>query len=514
MYLQQQASQEIPSSSGSYKSSKQWDRRMPKLELLKQQQQVEDEEQQKQQKQHRHPTEIEIERQLLEERQQYDHATNDTRQVVNNFRKLNFHLKAPEAVKASPRSIKSSIPYEQGPSSCVGYMNNNYYNNKMDEQRQALNRRESPSSSAVVCKASLMTMNHQRSVDSKWWQSCWNGNQLDGELLYKTIKEQQERRLLNQHKLIQSHAHETPTARNTEINNNMKQCNSVIKETNNQQQSYVYSVPKFDRSRMEQEDRHLFDWRSAHNSSGNSPSSGSSGSTAEQDAPTPTPAPIKSQLIRDEDPLSDPLYASILGTSKQLQRINGQLTTARARPRLSSFVARESCGDVDNDKHQHQQQRVIEERNKQILSQKREAKDDDDKDGHERSKEILQKELKLEQLNDYHVYNNLHLEADESSLQLRSLVERCLEVQRATQRSSLLLSSVENSSRIEEEGSCINGRDQAEEDIEDKELEAFAREEEEIKRNQLLVGKELAACKSSSCERQQQNQNQNQNEQM
>lgn len=146
--------------------------------------------------------------------------------------------------------------------------------------------------------------------ESKWWRSCWNGNQLDGELLYKTIKAQQERRLAASSSLgepqVQAH-----------------------------RQSHLYSVPR---------PSGLDEWR---------PSSESLGADDE-----------------DEDPLSDPLYASILGTSKQLQ-VRRQQVAASLR--------------------QQQQQQ-------------------------------------LEQVDP----------ADPASAQLRSLVEKCLEVQRATRRSSLV----------------------------------------------------------------------------
>lgn len=365
-----------------------------------------------------------------------------------------------------------------------------------------LNGRESSTSKSSPKQSTT----NQRSVDSKWWRSCWNGNQLDSELLYKTIKEQQERRLIDQHKLTfhhhhlinhQNHNHIQSTRINPDQNNGS--CNQLIKETNDEQ-SYLYSVPKFDRLRMEQqeqrekEQQHLLDWRSnqANSSSGNSPSSGSS---------EDTPSSIKSQALREEDPLSDPLYASILGTSKQLQDINGQLMTARARPRLSSFVEQSSV-----DTNRKQQQQMVKEIK---FEQKRELNKSEDE---EEEVEVEELEQVNEQHNE-HLYNNLHLEADEASMQLRSLVERCLEVQRATQKSSLLLSRGEQTTCNDDDDDHNKEVEEQEEEEEDKELEAFAREEEEIERNQAVVGKEAdikevevakPALNSSICDKQQQ----------
>ena len=186
------------------------------------------------------------------------------------------------------------------------------------------------------------------SVRSKWWRSCWNGQQLDGELLYETVKAQRERRLA-----LSSGG---PAERRQVAGRRPE----VL--VDGSRQSYVYAVPRALRR------------PSGGPTGGRSPSSSSSSSSA-----VPAPAPCSRPAPR-EDPLSDPLYASVLGTSKQLEALAGRRPpTSGRRP--------------------------------------------------ERQREL------------------------ESALQLRSLVERCLEVQRATRNGNLLLRPAEDE-RVEraEEG--------------------------------------------------------------
>lgn len=141
-------------------------------------------------------------------------------------------------------------------------------------------RAESPSSKQSSSK--IPTIVQHEGNKSKWWRSCWNGNQLDGEMLYRTVKAQQEQRL----KLASSTGQ--PKADGPLVDGSRRH-------------SQVYSIPR----------RH--------------PASPQAGAGEHTDDPL----------------LSDPLYASILGTSKQLERISlPERHRDPARAQLRSLVER------------------------------------------------------------------------------------------------------------------------------------------------------------------------------
>lgn len=186
-------------------------------------------------------------------------------------------------------------------------------------------------------KASLMS-SPKASRESKWWKSCWNGDQLDSDLLYRTIKAQQERRLAQ--RLLTSDSLQVQLAGQSSSSSSSPVVEPELSAiVDGSRQSYVYASP-----------RPL---------------------PKVQLATSPKEQPDQS------NPLSDPLYASVLGTSKQLQAIN----------RLGSNVAQYS--ELKTRKGQISQQLICSE------------------------------------LNDY---------SEPASRQLRSLVEKCLEVQRAARR--------------------------------------------------------------------------------
>lgn len=138
-----------------------------------------------------------------------------------------------------------------------------------------------------------------------------------------------------------------------------------------------YSVPKTKLTRCEFEPargrQYLLSISNSASSAGESPSSSAGESPEMKPAPQATSASNSSKYEDDldDDPLSDPLYASILGTSKQ--------ASVRAK-------------------------RDPNHRELKIVCRDEEANEED-------------------------------------NVQLRSLVERCLEIQRVTERSSLLFAN-------------------------------------------------------------------------
>lgn len=219
--------------------------------------------------------------------------------------------------------------------------------------------------------------------ESKWWRSCWNGNQLDGDLLYRTIKAQQERRLTDKMILSDSNTGALCTSQK-----NHDQTQQTASKANVAQ---LYATPRLTATAKVQQKNSpqcesLRDFR--HNESSSRIEISSSSSS----------------MAIEDDPLSDPLYASILGTSKQLKDITGQAKASRkmgaTRSSTSLFTGSEFYPSVapiyDNLTHNN-----------------------------------------ASSSNDAHLSDS---SVDSASSQLKSLVERCLEVQRATQNNRSLLS--------------------------------------------------------------------------
>lgn len=132
---------------------------------------------------------------------------------------------------------------------------------------------------------------------NKWWRSCWNGNQLDGHLLYETVKAQQERRLARQ--VGRQSSLETAQA---------DDCESVEEEGESGEQF---------------ESRSQVSERVEGRKGGEMANSQALYAVprARQKRHTCPLAASVDHDDHDDDPLRDPLYASVLGTSKQLSAI-------------------------------------------------------------------------------------------------------------------------------------------------------------------------------------------------
>lgn len=306
-----------------------------------------------------------------------------------------------------------------------------------------------------VAPMSSAEQSHQRQYrESKWWRSCWNGNQLDGELLYKTIKAQQERRLATRMLSLKGE-----TTGDNQLNPSANQSALV----DGSSQSYVYASPKprlqvaevrgrcsqaafGDGWQTSSSPHHRSPVTSSLGRSGSSPSStGSSSSSSSasrspvetgKQAPSEISKPERCQSDEDDDeddPLSDPLYASILGTSKQLQAINGGSTNHAAWSPARSRTERQQAANGNKQREFYASPRKTITVNNSLYADFRSPVG--------RPKSTDNKLLSLVEQEQQHVYDNLpggNNGADPASMQLKSLVERCLEVQRATRNSSLL----------------------------------------------------------------------------
>lgn len=141
-----------------------------------------------------------------------------------------------------------------------------------------------------ILKNPLTCQTTPASQSDDLWRLCWNGEQLDSDLLYRTAKARQERRLMA--------------------------AAAAATRPDRPEQQVVYAVPRNDRG------------HSLHRKS----HSAANGSSA------PAPGPIVERSA--EHPLDDPLYASVLGTSKHLraaressrkrQQVDSAATTAAA----------------------------------------------------------------------------------------------------------------------------------------------------------------------------------------
>jgi len=254
--------------------------------------------------------------------------------------------------------------------------------------------------------------------ESRWWRSCWNGNQLDSGLLYKTVKAQQERRLAGS--LLAGEESGQVVA-------------PVFCELVGQRDGCMYATPRPSARTT------LPSGRSPPSASC-SPTSSSTSSTSSA-GPSNSPSGVrfepqqrKSSLpatqleVGEENPLSDPLYASILGTSKQLQGISGVKTTSRecktnSQNNATPTKSRSSCLSIVENSH---------------YAEISHAPASSESDSFANGKQ--EKERTRETTNFYSNQQPLPAseESDAASIQLRSLVESCLEVHRATQNSSLL----------------------------------------------------------------------------
>lgn len=242
-------------------------------------------------------------------------------------------------------------------------------------------------------------------ANNKWWRSCWNGNQLDGELLYQTVKEQQERRLAS-----------LASQSVSEVTKNMDQRKLRVEDEEKNSKQLVYAVPR---------PQHVTSTMICAN---NSKLVEKRLSESEEDD--------------EDDPLSDPLYASVLGTSKQLKAIAANKSSSTPIVSNRPHVTHRSL--VNND--QYAFVRAIETK--------------------QSDKSITSMSCQGERGNDQN-------ESEDG--RIRTLVERCLEVQRATttQNGSLLVIRPEF---LEDDcergggggGEWEHGRDQSERD-EDKE---------------------------------------------
>lgn len=247
--------------------------------------------------------------------------------------------------------------------------------------------------------------------ESKWWRSCWNGNQLDGDLLYRTIKAQQERRLAS----TTSDALEGSSS-NTNTSHQSQQTSAM---TNVAQ---LYATPRLTHTAHYNATSHRSQYRSSQDERNlvrrremSCPAKAKSG------RPEDELASSSSTILIEDDPLSDPLYASILGTSQQLKGITSQTKASRKSSATKSSsdlfsgceffpAAANSTGGPIYDN------------------------------------------VAPPKLNNNNTEANLSdSSVDSASLQLKSLVERCLEVQRATQNNRSLLSISRHQQQAEQD---------------------------------------------------------------
>jgi len=182
------------------------------------------------------------------------------------------------------------------------------------------------------------------------WNSCWNGQSLNGELLYKTVRASRERRL-------------------------------VAQATSRPQRSIENIWPGIESDRA----------------------------ILMQEAQMPKDSISDESRTSEDDPLRNPLYASVLGTSKQLQAIS------RCNSRKSDLGREEQRPPSSN-------QTLQSNRSTTISSEDRH----------------LQSHVKSLNLGSCASFSSTSLNTS-SSVQMNSLVERCLEVQRAIKNNGNLL---------------------------------------------------------------------------
>lgn len=205
------------------------------------------------------------------------------------------------------------------------------------------------------------------SRESKWWRSCWNGNKLDSELLFKTIKAQQERRLADRMTLVSGTICNENNLENTVMDTTTS--NGITLDSS--RQGHVYALPK------------PLKLRTDHRVSASALASSSSSVATAAEA---TAAKRATSEEDEEDPMSDPLYASILGTTQL------SVGPRKTRATTTSVAGRNPPPTLYSNATVHSPNPT-----------------------------------------------DASSDSDLASLQLRSLVQRCLEVQRATRRASLLL---------------------------------------------------------------------------
>lgn len=250
---------------------------------------------------------------------------------------------------------------------------------------------------------------HQRrhsglSRQYRGWRSCWNGNQLDVDLLYKTVKAQEERRLADL--LASSQLAEDQTA-----------SQQVPAPTH-------YAAPKPAARRTQ-------------------PVSGNSIGTSDRLVKDEQVSQDNEadNVSMEDNPLSDPLYASILGTSKQLQSSQWRPRELdRLRPSPAEFNA--SCFRYQVSRGSASTSFVGQQPSKKS-AQHREAQDNRNLHLYSGTGADLERLTKRSQAHDEQSDDDIESDCSDSvaSLQLRSLVEKCLEVQRATRNGNCLLIS-------------------------------------------------------------------------
>lgn len=179
--------------------------------------------------------------------------------------------------------------------------------------------------------------NQQVAMGSKWWRSCWNGQQLDGELLYRTVKEQQERRLLASLKSVE--ANKSPEASTTMPRKYDDDSRGQAALVDGSRQSYVYAVPRASSARQPQVGSPNELTTGGCSASSSPMSSRSTGGSSISSSNTLVVRSLSSgdeDEDQEEDPLSDPLYASVLGTSKQLKAMSSRAAEKNASKQTSS----------------------------------------------------------------------------------------------------------------------------------------------------------------------------------
>lgn len=155
-----------------------------------------------------------------------------------------------------------------------------------------------------------------------------------------------------------------------------------------------------------------------------------------------------SASLVEDDPLSDPLYASILGTSKQLKGITSKQRQSRigaARSASALFTGSEFFATAAANSENIKGTPIYDN----LAAVTPTKKNNNNNNG---------------QINGSNNNYEAHLSdssVDSASLQLKSLVERCLEVQRATQNNRSLL-SISSSSQTTNQ--VDQDHDQAKED--------------------------------------------------
>jgi hypothetical protein len=222
-------------------------------------------------------------------------------------------------------------------------------------------RREEPTSSPkrgarreLFARTSREEPQNQTQNASKWWRPCWNGEQLDGELLFEQVRARQERRLM------MASDPDEGGPRQSEQSSGSSQAPGVVyavpRASLVNRLSLIASSPESGKLVGETFSARPLNCSSGESSSPEAPLRVSTRAAqrewrrnAKMAESESSSSATTSPMLDDEDPLSDPLYASVLGTSKQLQAMAGQRRHQQQRAAGPSRVSRLDEGQ-DHDK--------------------------------------------------------------------------------------------------------------------------------------------------------------------